>query len=661
MNLSAARSHPRQSLICQFAGASVASIALLLPAVRAEERAPDAPDMPPTTQMAASGISREEVRTNSKAETAVINRDQEVIINKFTPHPEKWDTVPQTKASQMFRDIEKRVNATNPEFPITIMDDDSINIRYTENDRSFRNRVYEVLEDRGIILRWNTKSDLIEGLGGLKGPTRRDPIAIRVKPDDYSQSRNPQDTNIDQKKGCMVITPLADFSSRTLVERWVGNKSGPHMMTAKKDPGPYAMMLRATWHEVWHCIDTDFYRDKYVIEGESALDNVLRMHRAEVFADVAATLTLASLYPNLAQDMGDIRAINSHHEARRSMQGTRSTDESYYDGVTYYLTRAQDLMQKHVLEVGIETVSRYTMDDIRRIAREITLQGAMTKEEFRQMASTYASGAAPTERVRQAKERMLEDSGIPVPPKGRSEEDHYDVVDRLRDTPAAEKQAISTIVKERADAAVAKGQRPEQGLVELIDEWRAEVHGTERKPELERKLLLLSMMMSYNELETELGRDKNRKHRQEKIAKELADKAAAEAKAKAAEVKEADKPAGPALATEDAAKPKMDEPKPEAEPKKEDVQPPETEPVPPRQELAVPSQKDDTPAVVQALPQEVKVEALKPVAEAPLKELTTVELAQPELAPAIEVVPVPQKIELNINLNLNLQLQLKMN
>jgi len=429
---------------------------------------------------------------------------------RFTPLPSNWSTLSQTKASQIFRDIERRVNATNPAYPVVILDDDSINLRPTGNFLTFRNRVYEVLNDRGIKVRWQVTSDVLEALGGLKGPTRREPIAVRVKPDDYADSNNPMDKDVDQKAVCLVIPPVADVSSSTLVERWIG-KTGTNYMAAKQDPGAYIMMQRAAWHEIWHCIDTEFYRDKYVVAGDSAINNSYRMHLSEVFADVGATLTLAML-GNLrtAQDMADIRAVSSYWNGRRSMRGARPSDETYYEGVTYYLTRAQDLVDKHIREVGAEAVSRYTIDDIRRIARDITLQGALSKEEFRQMADAYASGAGPSERVKLARQRMLTDTGRAIPTGRQPEdEDHYDMSDRLRDMPPEEKKKMEDVVQARIAQAVEAGQRPEQGIIGLIEEWRDEIHGSaERKPEFERNLYILSGLLAYGHLDKMLGREK---------------------------------------------------------------------------------------------------------------------------------------------------------
>ena len=489
MNLQSAGSS-FYSLHQVFARAALLSIALTLPALAQTKLAADGPrpDQP----------------------TVVLKREIAPISVNFFPLPTDWSLLSQTKASQLFRDIERRANATNPIYPIVILDDDSINLRpiSKHNEPTFRNRVQEILNDRDIQLRWNVKSDVIEALGGLGGPIRREPTAIRVRPDDYAASKNPLDAGVEQKPVCLVIPPVADLSSRTLVERWVG-KAGENYMSARQDPGPYVMMMRSTWHEVWHCLDREFYRDQYIVRGDTALNNAHRMHVSETFADVGATLTLAMLgHLRSAQDMADIRAISSSWFARRSMRGARPSDEVYYEGVTYYLTRAQDLVDKHIHEVGANAVSRYTLDDIRRIAHDITLQGALSKEEFRQMADFYAAGAEPTDRVKKARQRMLTDTGQPVSTTRLLEDrDNYDVNAHLRDMPAEEKKAIKDIVQERAVQSIAAGKRPEQGILDLIEEWRHEIHNSiDRKSDFERKLYALSVMLSYGHLDKMLGR-----------------------------------------------------------------------------------------------------------------------------------------------------------
>ena len=489
-----------------FTSAALLSMALALPA-SANELQKLAPPKPvpeaPLPPLAVDGPRPEQP-------AILVKPTVEPAVVKFFPLPADWRSLTQTKASQLFRDVERRANATNPAYPIVILDDDSINLRPISNytDATLRNRVQEILNDRGIKLRWNVKSDALEALGVLNGPTGREPVAIRVKPDDYEGSQNPLDKDIQQSTVCLVVPPVADLSSRSLVERWVG-KTGANYMAARQDPGPYVMMLRSTWHEVWHCMDTEFYRHKYIVKGDTALNNSHRMHLSETFADVGATLTMAMLgHLRTAQDMADIRGISSSWFARRSMRGSRPSDESYYEGVTYYLTRAQDLVDKHISEVGAEAISRYTLDDIRRVARDITLQGALSKEEFKQMADSYAVGAPPTERVNQARQRMLADTGRPIP-AGRAPEDSesYDVAARLRDMPAEEKKAMEDIVQARAAQAIAAGKRPEQGVIDLLEEWRREVHdSTERKLDFERKLYVLSIMLSYGQLDKILGR-----------------------------------------------------------------------------------------------------------------------------------------------------------
>lgn len=512
MNLPTARSCPRATRLLgrMFLAVALPGAIAMTPAIAHDEKPP--------------AQSHE-----TKTETPVAVKAPDVpAVTEFTTLPENWNTLQPTSVTKMLREIEQRANATNPEYPVVIIDDDTIYLRPTLNHPSLRNRLYEVMKDRGLEFRWNTLSDILSGMGSLKGPLNRDAIAVRVSPDTYSQSHNPLDNGIRQSKVCVVIPALGDMSSRSAIERWLG-KAGQNMQRARIDPGPYAMMLRATWHEVWHCIDRTYYRENYFVRGDPAIDNAMRMHKSEVFADVAATLTMASLgYRQISQDMGDVRAINSSWFGRDSMRGSRPTDENYYEGVTYYITRAQDLVTKHIQEVGAEAVARYTMDDIRRIAIEITEQGALNKDEFRLLADYYAqgenlitalrsqngAGAAKIQflqdtqqRVRAARQRLLTDTGQPVVRTQRPEDnDHYGAVDILRDMPQVEKDDIRELVRQKIEAAKAEGKRPEQGIIDLMDAWRHEIHSsTDRKPDIERKLYVLSLMLPYGQLEDLIG------------------------------------------------------------------------------------------------------------------------------------------------------------
>ncbi|QQG35541.1 MAG: hypothetical protein HYS17_08395 [Micavibrio aeruginosavorus] len=439
-----------------------------------------------------------------------------------------------TEVSRMMRRIEGRVNALNLRFPVVIMDDDSINLRPTRNDPTFRNRFQEVLLDRNIHLRWNIKSEILEALGGLKGPEGRNPAAIRVSPDHYANSANPLDAGIAQSFMCIVIPPVADVSSKKLMEDWLA-KSGPTVMKVTHDPGPYALMLRATWHEVWHCLDKEFYREQYIVPGDKAIDNAMRMHMSEVFADVASTLTMAGMgYSEMARDMADIRTLSSYWNGPRSTFGSRPSDENYYEGAVYYIGRAQDLMHKHIQEAGIARVSAYSMEDIARIAGEVTRAAALDRDELKLLTDFYARGSSYSgllkaeaeagnqesrrrlaflagiqERVRIAKERLLIDQGQPVDHvRGEKSASHWDARDTLKHLATDEKGAIEVAVRERVNAARLRGQAPEQGVVGLIDDWRRDVHAAGAiNKERERQLYVLSLMLSYGELDRALGRD----------------------------------------------------------------------------------------------------------------------------------------------------------
>ena len=520
MNLQQAIANPHRSLFRQFAESAAYVLLFAVPAANAHNThdAPEQKSETPAGMVAdasvVGNVALHTIRRQKADEVETLQEVSEPVVVDFTPHPDGWNALPQTIAAKMLREIERRANATNPKYPITIMDDDTINLRRTDNIPTFRNRMYEVLNDRSISLRWNVKSDIATALGGLKGPTHRDPQAFRIDPDSYKESRNPLDENVDQKHISVVITSVPDLSSRSFINKWIGHKSGPNIMEAKVDPGPYAMMLRTTWHEVWHGLDPHFLEEGYYIKGAPSLDNAERMHKAEVFAEVAAVLTMVPEYPQIVQQMADIRAISSDYESRKILPGLRPSDASYYDGVSYYLTRALDLVEDHVRTVGIDAVSRYTMDDISRIARDITVRGALSKTELHQMATSLAAGAPVSARVRLAKERMMQDTGVPVPPKptrsqrSQTDEDHYFVDRILQDVPEAEKQQVKDAVKEAVAPAIARGQLGEHGLVALIESWRKKVQ--EEDPQArayERKLYVLTLMLTQGHLDRDLGRE----------------------------------------------------------------------------------------------------------------------------------------------------------
>lgn len=409
-----------------------------------------------------------------------------------------------TKVSQMMRALEKRANEGQPEFPVVILDDDMINLQPANDGLDLRHRMYEVLKKRGIELRWHVRSNVFEAMGGLKGPDQRIAGAMRVRAEDYQDSKIPMDQGIAQKNVCIVIPQSSDLSSRSLVSRWIGH-TGTHYMETKADPGPYAMQQRSLWHSVWSCLDTEYYVYEKSAKGMPALDIMHKVHKSKVFNDVAATLTMATEGKlDMAQYIADVRAISTSWGPRNT------TKENYYDAAVFYTTRAQDLVSKHIRDVGEETVSRYTLEDIRGIARSLTEAGALTKEEFRLLADRAGDRSVPfiaqlQNRAKEARARIQQSTSIPVR-KTTSLEDHYDVKDFLRDLPDSERRAMQADIEAAIDQAKAKGWTPEQGIIRMIDTWREELHGTsENRLDIERKLMVLSLMLGYGHLNVALG------------------------------------------------------------------------------------------------------------------------------------------------------------
>lgn len=409
-----------------------------------------------------------------------------------------------TKVSQMMRAIERRANEGQPAFPVVILDDDMINLQPANDGLDLRHRMYEVLKKRGIELRWHVRSEAFEAMGGLKGPDKRVAGAMRVRAEDYQDSRIPMDQGVQQKNVCLVIPQSSDLSSRSLVSRWIGH-TGTYYMETKADPGPYAMQQRSLWHSVWSCLDTEYYVYEKSVKGLPALDIMHKVHKSKVFNDVAATLTMATEGNlDMAQYIADVRAISTSWGPRNT------TKENYYDAAVFYTTRAQDLVVKHIRDVGEEAVSRYTLEDIKGIARSLTEAGALTKEEFRLLADRAGDRSVSLiaqiqNRAKEARARIQQSTSIPVR-KSAVVEDHYDVKDFLRDLSDAERRAMEADIQTAVDQAKLKGWTPEQGIIRMIDTWRDELHGTsENRLDIERKLMVLSLMLGYGHLNMALG------------------------------------------------------------------------------------------------------------------------------------------------------------
>ncbi len=418
-----------------------------------------------------------------------------------------------TTMSLLLKKIEAEANATNPAHRIIIVDTDALNTLAHESITFPDRRLGAYLESRDLNISWGDRSTLDWAMGAQFGPESRNPQALHF---------NAKDKNAKDVPVCVVSPEIADLSSRSLLEQWIGS-AGPKQLRATIDPGPYAMTARVAWHEAWHCLDTDFVQSYKTMDRDQGFEFALAIHRAEMFADVAATLTMAR-DGNLAimQHTADARAVHSRWNGPKMMVDySPKYDAEYYSGLTYYVTPAHDAALAHIQTVGEDVVRNYSMDDIKRIAKGLTLKNALNAQEFRVLANylkneksyvkTLSAKAAQGDVTSQqnlaainryqkradiAKANLMIETNTPViqkpdivPPT---------VLEILGQTSKEEKADIELDISKAISTALRSGLTARQGVYNQLERWRHELHtDTARRPDLERKLYLAGVML-YN-------------------------------------------------------------------------------------------------------------------------------------------------------------------
>ncbi len=432
-----------------------------------------------------------------------------------------------TTMSTMLADIEREANeyvrsaAAAPKLRVAIIDADQVNTFTGTRQLSSSEKLRYYLKERGINLGSNDFSAAYMAMGDDYGPRSGDPQALHFVTTDA------RGTEPDL---CLISPATADVSSRSMMEEWIG-QAGNRFLQTSIDPGAYLMALRLVWHEAWHCMDDDFVHAYNAVDKDAGLENAKGVHRSEMFADVAATLTLASKgYPDIMRDTADARAVFSRWYGPKMMAGGREDyspehDYQYYTGANYYSTPAHDAALAHIRAVGIERVKQYSLTDIRRIATEITLQHALTAKQFRALSDYLkqgneyldhqeqqaAQGNADAQenvaflneyiaRTNAAKTRIAIETARTIPPFVDRLPPKMDEI--LQNVSTREKEEIFRAMEKAVNAAVSNGQSARQGIFSQIEAWRQQIHTSPaRQTGLERKLYLASLMLACGHMD----------------------------------------------------------------------------------------------------------------------------------------------------------------
>lgn len=423
----------------------------------------------------------------------------------FGPEAAEADTRPSgtTTLTTVLDDIQDQANAyakTQSRLPqVLIINNDYVRLQTRSEPIPYERRLFYYMQDVVPGLPHKKFSSIRLGMGSSYGPT----------------SLNPQAFHLDDHKKCAVIAENADLSSQSLVEKWIG-EAGKYRLKPSINPGPYAMMKRSVWHEVWHCLDPEFVIERKKIHKDAAFERALAIHQSEMFADVAATLTMAAQGDQaIMQQTADIRAVSSRWKAPEMMSiYRRESDAEFYTAAIYYTTPGHDAAMAHIRSVGSKTLKSYTLNDIGRIAADITRKHALKPDEINAMVAYLGTGKGSSAfvnqykaRTEQAKARVTVETRERV--IARPDNVPPSIDDILNKTSKTEKQAIHNAFARSIAEAAKHGQVPLQGVMNQLETWRHALHTDDKpRPDLERKLYIGGLMLGQGMLDS-LIRGKN--------------------------------------------------------------------------------------------------------------------------------------------------------
>lgn len=413
-----------------------------------------------------------------------------------------------TQFSVLVSNLEKEANAyvkLRPDLPrVIVIDIDQVNSFTRATPEQFSNKLYYYLRSRELRIRSVNYSSIRQSMGGDFGPDYYKPRATHI-----TTSENPRNTY----DVCVVSTETPDMSSRSLVDRWLGD-AGPKKLQSIIDPGPYKMHLRAAWHEIWHCLDRDFVHSHEHIDPDHGLEKALAYHRSEMFADVAATLTMATKGDfNIIQQTADFRAIHSRWRGHEFLSAyNQKSDAEYYDGIVYYTTPAHDALIAHIQKVGLDTVKRYSMVEIQKVAAIITREHALDAAEFKAIIEYYKNGKGPSgqksfvqsyaDRANLARSRTVKETSARV--IARPDTTPSSIKVTLTKMSRTEKQAVYTTLQKAITTAQQNGLTGQHGLFTQLDDWRKALHASPPQAQrvmLERKLYIAALLLGNGNLD----------------------------------------------------------------------------------------------------------------------------------------------------------------
>ncbi len=417
------------------------------------------------------------------------------------------EPVPQTRYSQMLDKIEAEGNAANPAQQIIILDMDEVLLSGLSGELR---RPIEQLEKSGAT----RDGAVISGIN----------LAMPSGKSFHALDQNPQAFLYVAKNGknvCAIVPDTLDLSGYTRASSFWGRAVQSNV---KADSAPEDFFRHVTYHELWHCLDKKFLQQVTAAykgrEADTAAYAVL-LHRSELFAEIAATLTLAAKgETGISLQRADMRAWRSYKAGSAFIHGfggeggySKKHDPEYYAGAYYYLTRGTDAALEHAKQTGQDKIRQYSFDDIGRIAAELTEKVALDKSQIIALANFFDKGEAYLKKLRAApspQERknllFLEDFLARVTLAG----------ERVA-VPAAEgfrgarvlPPSVKAVVEDDLQKTFNGEAKPDarQAAIALLDQYRYNLHhaaDTKTRQDYEERLAALRLMLGRGNVKNPL-------------------------------------------------------------------------------------------------------------------------------------------------------------
>ncbi len=430
----------------------------------------------------------------------------------------------QTEYSRRIAAFEAKANSAGSDQLIYIIDRDRLDLSSHGHDWSLMLGIDAELERRGVKLADRNVSEL-SVKAGWYDPQRTGAVSMR-----YEKARGEIDPSSSVSKLCVIIPSFHDLSSVQLYDQRLG-QIPPSRLISKQVPAPYVVSDGIDWHEIWHCLDDRFVPLKYTIDKNKGPEYGYNSHKAEISAEVAGILTMAVLgNSEFPRQQGDIRAVWSRgYGPELTRIWKDDPDESRYRGSIYFVSRALDLVPDYAKKLGApKTLDQIDLEQIRQAAHEIVEKAGLSQLEFTALDQYLEKGEAYLQsleakarqgneesraqseflkyykqRTDEARARMATDTGAPVPRLKQNDSGAPAVQDILKGATVQEKDEIRQRVRDVQMSPGAARDSGKTALVQVIDQWRAELNEDAggRRPDLSRKLLLIGLMIRFGEFE----------------------------------------------------------------------------------------------------------------------------------------------------------------